>query len=108
MIEYYAIRGRSEEDQLWRTFVVLKATDRSEAVELFDQWLRSHQKGCEFTAFKIDDIKAFEFGNASRQDECRAFVSKTVQELTKKTKTKTKTKPEIEAETKQQMLQGAP
>lgn len=99
MIKHYALRGRSEEDQLWRTFTVLKATDRKEAVELLDQWLKSHQKGREYIAFKIDDIRAWEFGNFSRQEECRAFISKTAKEMTKKTTT---------IETKQQMLQGAP
>jgi len=98
MIEYFAIRGRSEGDQLWRTFIVLKATDRKEAVQLLDQWSTSHLKGREFTAFKIDDIKAWEFGNFSQQEGCRAFVSKTAEELT------TKKKPE----TKQEMLTGAP
>lgn len=107
MTEHFAVRGRSEEDQLWRTFIVLKATDRTEAVELLDQWLKSHQKGQEYIAFKVDDIRQWEFGNFSRQEGCRGFVSKTAQEaIAKERKEKAATKKA--GETKQQMLIGAP
>jgi len=93
MLQHFAIRGRDKEDHLWRIFVVLKATSRKEAADLLQQYIVSHQRGCPWEAYGIDDIKAWEFGNHARTEGIRALVSKTATEY---------------MESKAAMLAGAP
>lgn len=94
MIQHYAIRGLVETGK-WQTFAVLKAMSMQEAIDLLEQYTISHVRGCPYTDFKIDEINGG-FNAYARIEGCRAFVSKTVENLL------------ATEQTKRELLVGAP
>jgi hypothetical protein len=94
MIQHYAIRGLDDNGK-WQTFAILKATSKQEAIDLLEQYTISHDRGCPYTDFKIDEIHGG-FNAYARIEGCRAFVSKTVEDAL------------TAGQTKRELLIGAP
>jgi hypothetical protein len=100
MIKFYSIGGFNSDLELWEVFIALKGIDIQEAIDLLDHYRASHIRGCIYNDIQIEPLSDWEFKHHAQQEGCRAFVTKTAE--------KEEEEAEARAQTKKEMLLGAP